>query len=127
MLFKKIENKRKIFAICLIMSMIFGQASMSYAFDSSDRNFDAQNNADEAQTQIEEYELKNAAPAEDTKSDGSINQNLDSEGLEAATKDYALEAKALKKAPDTATENQTELRNANEPLPDAIKNRIYGQ
>ena len=121
MLFKKIENKRKFFVICLIVSMIFGQASMSYAFDSSDRALDAQNNADEAQKQVEESELKNAAPDEDTKNDTSINQNLDSEGLEAATKDYALEAKPLKKAPDTATENQTELRDANEPLPDAIK------
>ena len=121
MLFKKIENKRKFFVICLIVSMIFGQASMSYAFDSSDRALDAQNNADEAQKQVEESELKNAAPAEDTKNDRSINQNLDSEGLEAATKDYALEAKALNKAPDTAKENQTELKDANEPLPDAIK------
>ena len=77
MLFKKFENKRKIFAICLIVSMIFGQASMSYAFDSSDTDLNAQNNADEAQKQIEESELKNAAPAEDTKNDSSINKDVD--------------------------------------------------
>ena len=121
MLFKKIENKRKIFAICLIVSMIFGQASISYAFDSSDRDLNAQNSADEAQKQIEESELKNAALVEDTKNGRSINQDVDLGGLEGATKNYALEAKALKKAPDTATENQTELKDAQEPLPDEIK------
>lgn len=121
MLFKKFENKRKIFAICLIVSMIFGQASMSYAFDSSDTDLNAQNNADEAQKQIEESELKNAAPAEDTKNDSSINKDVDLGDLEGATKNHDLEAKALKKAPDMATENQTELKDAKEPLPDEIK------
>ena len=111
MLFNNVDNKRIFFSICLILCMIFGQVSMTYAL-ASDKNSDAQNKADNAQIKVEENEQNNQIAGND---DRKAN-NIQSDSIKNIEKE-----KIFNNGMETTGENQTELRNAPAALPDEIK------